>query len=62
MYESVNGSRTLGLSVKTFGTLETSVVVDRVELLGVVAAGVVVGEVVVEVLVDALGELERVFA
>ena len=62
MYESVNGSRTLGLSVKIFGTLETSVVVDRVELLGVVAAGVVVGEVVVEVLVDALGELERVFA
>ena len=47
----------MGLSVKTFGTLETSVVVDRVELLGVVAAGVVV-----EVLVDALGELERVFA
>ena len=62
MYESVNGSRTLGLSVKIFGTLETSVVVDRVELLGVVAAGVVVGGVVVEVLVDALGELERVFA
>ena len=62
VYESVNGSRTLGLSVKIFGTLETSVVVDRVELLGVVAAWVVVGGVVVEVLVDALGKLERVFA
>ena len=61
MYDSVNGSRTLELSVKIFGTLEISVVVDRAELVKVVEAGVVPG-VVGEVLVDALGELERVFA
>ena len=62
MYDSVNGSRTLELSVKIFGTLEISVVVDRAELVKVVVGVGVVPGVVGEVLVDALGELERVFA